>query len=62
MEDCRPDEYPPYEPVPSPKITVLIGTPLSKDESQLIGKLIGWLALGLLGANIGVQLGRWLVG
>jgi len=44
---CRPDEYPPYEPVPKSDITLLVGSPLSKAEATFIGHTLMWVAFGM---------------
>lgn len=55
---CRPDEFPPYEPVPKAHISVLIGSPLSKAETTFIGHTIAWIAFGLAIANVFAHLLR----
>ncbi len=50
--NCRPDDYPPYEPVPKPQITLLIGEPLSKAEATFIGHTLLWVAFGLAACRL----------
>ena len=55
---CSPDDFPPYERVPPAPVRVLVGSPLSKNESIFIGHTIAWIAFGLLAVNICVQVFR----
>ena len=56
--DCKPDDYPPYEPVGKPTVTLLVGSPLSKNESIFIGHTIAWIVFGLVIVNVCVQVFR----
>lgn len=58
MTECKPDDYPPYEPVENIRMAWLVGSPLSKNESIFIGHTIAWIVFGLICVNICVQVFR----